>query len=122
MLNTFQLEEVDSLKRLKVGERKEMESLKRQRREYIEEMELMKRMKIKEVEEEVEQAAKQIRQQHTEEISRLSKHKEDCMKEINNYKVREGQTIPVVDVIKLFFGGNLDFPKIKNLKKVCSDV
>ena len=28
----------------------------------------------------------------------------------------------VVDVIKLFFGGNLDFPKIKNLKKVCSDI
>ena len=29
---------------------------------------------------------------------------------------------PVVDVIKLFFGGNLDFPKIKKWKKVCSDV
>ena len=26
----------------------------------------------------------------------------------------------VVDVIKLFFGGNLDFPKIKKLNKVCS--
>ena len=27
----------------------------------------------------------------------------------------------VVDVIKRFFGGNLDFPKIKILKKVSSD-
>ena len=27
---------------------------------------------------------------------------------------------PVVDVIKLFFGENLDFPKIKKLNKVCS--
>ena len=27
----------------------------------------------------------------------------------------------VADVIKLFFGGNLDFPKIKNLNNVCSD-
>ena len=29
---------------------------------------------------------------------------------------------PVFDVIKLFFGGNLDFPKIKKSKKVCYDV
>ena len=28
---------------------------------------------------------------------------------------------PVVDFIKLF-GGNLDFPKIKKLNKVCSNV
>ena len=32
------------------------------------------------------------------------------------------KSCPVVDVIKLFFGGNLDFPKIKKWKKVCSDV
>ena len=29
---------------------------------------------------------------------------------------------PVVDVIKLFFGGNLDFPKIKKWKNKFSDV
>ena len=28
----------------------------------------------------------------------------------------------VVDVIKLFFGGNLDFRKIKKFSKVCYDV
>ena len=27
-----------------------------------------------------------------------------------------------VDVIKLFFGGSLDFPKIKKFNKVCNDV
>ena len=26
---------------------------------------------------------------------------------------------PVVDVIKTLFGGNLDFPKVKKLSKVC---
>ena len=29
---------------------------------------------------------------------------------------------PVVYVIKLYFGGNIDFPKIKKRNKVCSDV
>ena len=29
---------------------------------------------------------------------------------------------PVVDVIKLFFEGNLDFPKVKKLNKVCFNV
>ena len=29
--------------------------------------------------------------------------------------------IPIGDVIKLFFGGNIDFPKIKKWKIVCSD-
>ena len=29
---------------------------------------------------------------------------------------------PVVDVIKLFFGGNLDFLKVKKLNKVCTIV
>ena len=29
---------------------------------------------------------------------------------------------PAVDVIKLFFGGNLEFPQIKKWKKVCYDV
>ena len=28
---------------------------------------------------------------------------------------------PGIDVIKHFFGGNLDFPKIRKLNKVCSD-
>ena len=31
-------------------------------------------------------------------------------------------TFAVVDVIKLFFGGNLDFPKIKKLNIVCSNI
>ena len=32
--------------------------------------------------------------------------------------------LAVIDVIKLFFGGNLDFPKIKKLKatNICFDV
>ena len=29
---------------------------------------------------------------------------------------------PKVNVIKLFFGGNLDIPKIKKFNKVCYDV
>ena len=28
----------------------------------------------------------------------------------------------VVDVVKNFYGGNLDFPKFKKLNKVCSNV
>ena len=31
-----------------------------------------------------------------------------------------GDHSSVVNVIKSFFGGNLDFPKIKKLNKVCS--
>ena len=35
--------------------------------------------------------------------------------------MRRRQTNPVVDVFLNFFGGNLDFPKIEKLNKVCCD-
>ena len=35
------------------------------------------------------------------------------------YLEKSKNFIPRVDVVKLFFGGNVDFPKIKKLNKVC---
>ena len=48
----------------------------------------------------------------------------DKMGSVIGWRVEAGNQVrpPVLEVIKLFFVGNLGFPKIKKWKKVCSDV
>ena len=84
-LSWFQIEEVETIKRLKVEQMQQLESLKRERREQAEEIEAIKRLKLKEADE--AEAAKQLRIQQSEELNKLCKHKEACLKEINMFKV-----------------------------------
>ena len=79
------MEEVETIKRLKLEQMQQLDSLKRERREQAEEIEAIKRLKLKEADE--AEAAKQLRIQQAEELNKLCKHKEACLKEISMFKV-----------------------------------
>jgi len=81
-----QIEEVESIKKLKLEHIEEVESIKRIKNQEMEEIESIKRMRIREMEE--TELAKQQKLKQTEEVAKLCQLKETALKEISVFEER----------------------------------